>query len=132
VTCFYGVLDTSSGWIENEQIAGHNPPFVLHADGRLDATPQTGGFMLGCSPERRTRPAPCSSRPAIRSSLYTDGITKLSTRATSSTARSGFGTCLQRAAASGPVSAKDIVEAVTADVASSPAARRRPMTRPFS
>jgi len=116
VTCFYGVLDTSSGWIEMSN-AGHNPPYVLHADGRLDATPQTGGFMLGMFARTPYSTGSLQLEPGDSLVLYTDGITEAVDTSDEQYGEERFGTCLQRAAASGPVSAKDIVEAVTADVA---------------
>ena len=49
VTCFHAVLDTRTGVIEFSN-AGHNPPYVLRADGRVETTAEAGGFMLGAFP----------------------------------------------------------------------------------
>jgi phosphoserine phosphatase RsbU/P len=116
VTCIYGVLDTRTGQIEMCN-AGHNPPYVLRADSRLDATPQSGGFMLGMFAGTPYASASLQLGPGDSLVLYTDGVTEAADTSDGQYGETRFEACLRRAAAQGPVSAQQIVEAVTADLA---------------
>jgi sigma-B regulation protein RsbU (phosphoserine phosphatase) len=75
VTCFYGVLDTRTGSIEMCN-AGHNPPYILRADGSVEPTPQVGGFMLGMFPETVYESTTVDLGPGDSLVLYTDGVTE--------------------------------------------------------
>src|SRR3972149_1317388 len=46
VTIFYGVLDTRSGAFEYSN-GGHNPPFLISADGKVKQLDNIGGLMIG-------------------------------------------------------------------------------------
>jgi sigma-B regulation protein RsbU (phosphoserine phosphatase) len=116
VTCCYGVLDTRTGSIEMSN-AGHNPPYVLRADGTLDATPQTGGFMLGMFAGTPYAAGSLQLAPGDSLVLYTDGVTEAVDTNDDQYGEERFEACLRRAAANGRASAKEIVEAVTEDVA---------------
>lgn len=75
VTCFVGVLDLRNGEMEYSN-AGHNPPLLLRADGRVERTELTGGLVLGqfaraAYSSKQTRVAPGDSIV-----LYTDGVTE--------------------------------------------------------
>lgn len=115
VTCFYGVLDTRTGRIEMCN-AGHNPPYVLRADGSVDPTPQTGGFMLGMFAGTSYAGGTIDLRPGDSLVLYTDGITEAVDTSDGQYGEDRFEACLRRAAAEGAVSAEGIVAAVTTDV----------------
>jgi phosphoserine phosphatase RsbU/P len=75
VTLFYGVLDTRTGALEFAN-AGHNPPYILSTDGKLQKLSQRSGPMLGVLevPEYQTFQNQIPSGAAIL--LYTDGITE--------------------------------------------------------
>src|SRR5262249_1151458 len=46
VTVFYGIFDTRTGAIEYGN-GGHNPPYLLRANGEVEALESTGGMVLG-------------------------------------------------------------------------------------
>jgi sigma-B regulation protein RsbU (phosphoserine phosphatase) len=46
VTLFYGIIDTVSGEVQYVN-AGHNPPYVLKADGTVTAMPVSKNVCLG-------------------------------------------------------------------------------------
>ncbi len=75
VTVFYGVLDLSSGEVAYCS-AGHNLPYVMRRDGRVEALERTGGLALGVF----ARAAYKSKRIRLETGdglfLYTDGITE--------------------------------------------------------
>jgi phosphoserine phosphatase RsbU/P len=75
VTCFHAVLDTRTGVVEFSN-AGHNPPYVLRADGRVETTEEAGGFMLGAFPGAVYDHATLHLRPCDTLVLFTDGVSE--------------------------------------------------------
>jgi sigma-B regulation protein RsbU (phosphoserine phosphatase) len=75
VTCFHAVLDTSTGVIEFSN-AGHNPPYVLRADGLVETTAEAGGFMLGAFPGSAYDHATLRLQPGDTLVLFTDGVSE--------------------------------------------------------
>jgi sigma-B regulation protein RsbU (phosphoserine phosphatase) len=75
VTCFYAVLDTRTGRIDFCN-AGHNPPYILRADGRVESTEMTGGFMLGVFPGATYESGALHLGPGDTLVLFTDGVTE--------------------------------------------------------
>ena len=75
VTCFYGVLDTRTGRIEMCN-AGHNPPYILRADGSVEPTPQVGGLVLGMFADSAYQATTVDLGPGDSLVLYTDGVTE--------------------------------------------------------
>lgn len=75
VTLFYGVLDLRTGRIDYVN-AGHNPPYVLHADGRLESVPRTGGMAVAIIEDAPYRSAHITLEPGAQLFLYTDGVTE--------------------------------------------------------
>ncbi|MGD9765017.1 MAG: PP2C family protein-serine/threonine phosphatase [Candidatus Binatia bacterium] len=75
VSLFYGILDSRSGAITYAN-GGHNPPFVLRADGSAEALPSAGGTVLGVLDGARYQTAALRLRPAEGVVLYTDGVTE--------------------------------------------------------
>jgi sigma-B regulation protein RsbU (phosphoserine phosphatase) len=75
VTVFYGLLDLKSGELTYCN-AGHNTPYVLRCDGRVEALERTGSMALGAFEEAVYTSK--SVRLATRDGLflYTDGITE--------------------------------------------------------
>ena len=74
VTVFYAIIDTSAKTICYAN-GGHNPPVMLHPDGKISLL-KTDGIALGILPdvsiESRTEPF----NPGDTLILYTDGITE--------------------------------------------------------
>lgn len=75
VTCFYGVLDTRTGEVEFSN-AGHNPPYVLRADGPVETTELIGGFMLGAFAGTHYRRGTIQLHPGDTLVLFTDGVSE--------------------------------------------------------
>jgi sigma-B regulation protein RsbU (phosphoserine phosphatase) len=112
VTCFYGVLDTRTGVIEYTN-AGHNPPYVLHADGRVTPTEPVGGFFLGAFGGVPYESTLLQLQPGDSLVLFTDGISEAVNPAEDQYGEPRLEACLATLAGS---SAEDIVRGVVADV----------------
>jgi sigma-B regulation protein RsbU (phosphoserine phosphatase) len=55
--------------------AGHNPPFLLRADGSVERL-ETGGFLLGVFPEATYETAGLTMGAGDLLILYSDGVTE--------------------------------------------------------
>ncbi len=75
VTIFYGVLHLPSGQVTYVN-AGHNPPYQLLADGRVQAVARTGGMAVAVSEDFAYREGRLTLAPGETLFLYTDGITE--------------------------------------------------------
>ncbi|HYK01746.1 MAG TPA: PP2C family protein-serine/threonine phosphatase [Thermoanaerobaculia bacterium] len=71
VSLFYGELET--GGILIYCNAGHNPPFLLHANGQIDFL-RNGGPVLGPTPDATYTRGFAQLRPGDLLCMYTDGI----------------------------------------------------------
>jgi sigma-B regulation protein RsbU (phosphoserine phosphatase) len=74
VTFCYVDMDTEARTLRYAN-AGHFPPILVRADGRVDRLPPTG-IVLGVSPEWRYQPANVDLRAGDRLVCFTDGITE--------------------------------------------------------
>ena len=74
VTMFHGVLDLTTGLLRYCN-AGHNPPYLLRADGGRETLKATG-IPFGIDPERPYRIAEISLVPGDALFLFSDGITE--------------------------------------------------------
>ena len=74
VTAFHGVLDLKTGALRYCN-AGHNPPYLLRADGRSERLPATG-VPLGVDADLPYRLAESRLYPGDALFLYSDGITE--------------------------------------------------------
>jgi phosphoserine phosphatase RsbU/P len=74
VTAFYGVLDHKNRVLLFSN-AGHNPPILLRADGRIEYLHE-GGVALGVLGEARYEERPIALRSGDVLVLYTDGVTE--------------------------------------------------------
>jgi serine phosphatase RsbU (regulator of sigma subunit) len=74
VTMFHGVLDLTTGLLRYCN-AGHNPPYLLRADGRRETLKATG-IPFGIDPDRPYRIAETSLVPGDALFLFSDGITE--------------------------------------------------------
>jgi serine phosphatase RsbU (regulator of sigma subunit) len=78
VTVFYAILDPRRGRLAYAN-AGHNPPYLLGADGRLQKLGRTG-IPLGVFPEMGWETAVVQAAPGDLLLLYTDGVTEAHNR----------------------------------------------------
>jgi phosphoserine phosphatase RsbU/P len=76
VTFFYAQLDGPARRLRYAN-AGHNPPFVMHADGSHERL-RDGGGILGVFPDQAYEPGEVSLRPGDRVVFFTDGVTEAS------------------------------------------------------
>jgi serine phosphatase RsbU (regulator of sigma subunit) len=74
VTIFHGVLDLSTGVLRYCN-AGHNPPYLLRAEGRLEALRATG-IPFGIDPGTHYLVSETVLRPGDGLMLFSDGITE--------------------------------------------------------
>ncbi len=75
VTVFYGVLDTRNGRLTYCN-AGHNPPYVLRADGSVEPLAQVGGMVVGLFELASYDPGSIVLGPGDGLFMYTDGVTE--------------------------------------------------------
>ncbi|MEO0035308.1 MAG: hypothetical protein RLZZ501_1331 [Pseudomonadota bacterium] len=75
VTVFYGILDLDSG-VFTYCNAGHNPPYLLPADGPPRPLPRTGGAALAILADLPQRDATVALAPGDGLFLFTDGVTE--------------------------------------------------------
>ncbi len=75
VTVFYGVLDTRTGHVAFCN-AGHNPPYVLRADGAVEPLAQTGGMVVGLFESAAYEAGHIVLGPGDGVFAYTDGVTE--------------------------------------------------------
>lgn len=74
ITFFIGVLDLDTGNF-NYVNAGHNPPYVFHADRSFD-TLQEGGLILGMMPEAPYESASVTLEAGDLIVMFTDGVSE--------------------------------------------------------
>lgn len=74
VTLFYGELDVDAGRLTYVN-AGHNPPYLLRADGREERLEPTA-MVLGVMPEAAVEAQQALLMPADRLLLFTDGLSE--------------------------------------------------------
>ncbi|MEO7031156.1 MAG: PP2C family protein-serine/threonine phosphatase [Herbaspirillum sp.] len=75
VTLFYAIFDTRDGSLIYAN-AGHNRPYLLRADGRVEVVPGTGGIALAVMNGVVFREGSLTLEPGDGLFLYTDGITE--------------------------------------------------------
>jgi sigma-B regulation protein RsbU (phosphoserine phosphatase) len=75
VTVFYGVIDTRTGELEYCS-GGHNPPYLVTHDGRLQALDGGGGLPLGVIGDFVYQRARLKLNPNDTVLVYTDGVTE--------------------------------------------------------
>jgi hypothetical protein len=74
VTLFYGELDVATGRLTYVN-AGHNPPFLLRADGRMERLEPTA-MVLGVMADAPMAAQEAQIGPADRLVLFTDGLSE--------------------------------------------------------
>lgn len=75
VTIFYGILNMRTGEI-NYSNGGHNPPYILRADGRIEAVAGTSGLVLGGMKNTTYQAKRITLQAGDGIFLYTDGVTE--------------------------------------------------------
>lgn len=75
VTTFFGILDTTTGIVDYTN-AGHNPPYVLRADGSLSAVPSDRNMVLGAIGGLKYKSNTLTLQPGDLLYMYTDGVTE--------------------------------------------------------
>ncbi|MGH7725783.1 MAG: SpoIIE family protein phosphatase [Candidatus Eiseniibacteriota bacterium] len=78
VTFFYGALDPHARRLSYSN-AGHNPPLVVRADGRIEEL-STGGLILGVFPMAEYDEGTITLEPGDVVLLFTDGVTEAESR----------------------------------------------------
>ena len=56
--------------------AGHNPPYILHADGSVEMLQNDGNLVLGVMEDMKFKRSSLQLNPGDRLFLYTDGLTE--------------------------------------------------------
>lgn len=74
VTFFYGILDRMKATLTYTN-AGHNPPLLLHPDGRLERLTE-GGLLLGFLADQSYLQGTTALEPGDVLLLFTDGVTE--------------------------------------------------------
>jgi len=113
VTVFYGVLDTRTGHVTYCN-AGHNPPFVLRAEGPVEPLAQTGGTVLGLFEHAPYETAGLVLRPGDAVFTYTDGVTEACDRDGEEFTTGRLQPCLERC---GGRDLDELISTVGAEVA---------------
>jgi CHASE2 domain-containing sensor protein len=78
VTFFYGALEPDTRRLRYSN-AGHNPPYLLRADGTLEQL-ETGGLLLGIFPHATYDEGVVELKPGDVIVLFTDGVTEAEDR----------------------------------------------------
>ena len=75
VTVFYGIYDLKTGQIDFTN-AGHNPPYVLHADGKVEMLKSDCNLVLGVMEGMSYSNGSLQLEPGDALVMYTDGVTE--------------------------------------------------------
>lgn len=75
VTVFFGMLNVRTGEFRYSN-AGHNPPYLIHSDGRVELLPATGNIAIGVMEDAVYDSRTISLKKGDRLFLYTDGVTE--------------------------------------------------------
>jgi sigma-B regulation protein RsbU (phosphoserine phosphatase) len=75
VTAFYGVLNIRTGELEYCN-GGHNPPFLISANGKVAALENVGGLFLSAVKDIPYQTQKIILKPNDTLFLYTDGVTE--------------------------------------------------------
>ena len=113
VTVFYGIYDIQTGQVEFTN-AGHNPPYILRADGRVEMLECSRNLVLGVMDGITFQSETLQLNPGDALVMYTDGVTEAENPVHDQFAESRLETTLAQLKGA---SSKDIVETVNAKVA---------------
>ena len=79
VTTFYAIYNTKTGHV-NYCNAGHNVPYVLRADGRIEQLPKSSNVMVGAFKEATYQEDSLQMGHGDTLVMYTDGVTEAMNR----------------------------------------------------
>lgn len=79
VTVFYGRLNILTGEIDYTN-AGHNPPYVVHASGKVEMVPPQGNMVLGAVENFQYRNDKITLEKGDMLFTFTDGVTEAMNR----------------------------------------------------
>jgi sigma-B regulation protein RsbU (phosphoserine phosphatase) len=111
-TCFYGLLNTSTGELRFCN-AGHNPPYLLRATGDLETMELTGGIPLGLFDGRPYSVGSVELKPGDALFLYTDGVPEAINNALDDFTDERLAAGLR---AAGSLSCRDILDCITREL----------------
>ena len=114
VTIFYGVLDTRSGTFEYSN-GGHNPPFLISADGKAKQLDNIGGLMIGAMKDVPYESNVIMLKPEESILFFTDGVTEAFNKKGDEFHESGLEKILE---GKNSFSVKDLIEHVFQNVQS--------------
>ena len=75
VTVFYGIYDLQTGAVDYTN-AGHNPPYILRADGTVEMLKNDGNLVLGVVEDMKFTRQSLQLNPGDALVMYTDGVTE--------------------------------------------------------
>ena len=75
VTVFYGIINVETGVVEYVN-AGHNPPYLVRADGTWERLPKADNLVVGVMEETPYHKHHIQLNPGDGLVLYTDGVTE--------------------------------------------------------
>lgn len=75
VTVFYGRLNIKTGEIDYSN-AGHNPPYVVHENGKVETVPPQGNMVLGAVENFQYRNDKITLEKGDMLFTFTDGVTE--------------------------------------------------------
>lgn len=75
VTLFYGVINTATGVITYVN-AGHNPPYILHSNGKVEALPNSENICTGVIEEFPYKANELKLEKGDTLVTFTDGVTE--------------------------------------------------------
>lgn len=108
ITTFYGIIDTVTGEVDYTN-AGHNPQYVLHADGSLSVLNPIGNIALGIMEDMDYRSSSTVLKPGEHIVMFTDGVTEAENSNYDQLGEEKLEACLKNMAGAG---SKEIVESV--------------------
>ena len=79
VTVFYGRLNIKTGEIDYSN-AGHNPPYVVHENGKVEMVPAQGNMVLGAVENFQYRNDKITLEKGDMLFTFTDGVTEAMNR----------------------------------------------------
>jgi sigma-B regulation protein RsbU (phosphoserine phosphatase) len=79
VTIFYGILNTRTGEVDYCN-GGHNPPYILRANGSVEALESKGGLVLGAMRNTAYKAQKMVLQSGDGIFLFTDGVTEAMNR----------------------------------------------------